>query len=179
MLALKHTVDPANVPEAAAPGETPSQYVVRLAREKASDVAKRNEGALVIGGDTVVVRGGEIIEKPLGSEDAVRMLSGLSGNDHQVYSGLALVGPDRRVVSEAAVARVRFRQVSDADIRAYVATGEPLDKAGAYGIQGLGSALVESIDGDYFTVVGLSVALLVRLLEELGYCYRFGRLVPR
>ena len=132
--------------------------------------------ALVIGGDTVVVRDGEVLEKPGDPTHAVQMLRSLSGRDHVVLSGLAIVAPGGRTASGVAQASVRFRQAEDPDLEAYVATGEPLDKAGAYGIQGLGSALVESIEGDYFTVVGMSVALLVELLSDLGLRYAFGRL---
>jgi septum formation protein len=124
-----------------------------LARSKAEAVATRHPGALVVGGDTVVVQGGRVLGKPADAEDAVTMLLSLSGESHDVLSGLALCGGGR-TVSEVARAQVRFRGFGEAEALAYVGTGEPLDKAGAYGIQGLGAALVEEIRGDYYSVVG-------------------------
>lgn len=143
----------------------PGELVGRLAERKAADVLRENPDAVVVGSDTVVALGGEIFGKPKGGEDAARMLRRLSGREHTVYTGVAVLSARRSdsFVSETAV---RFRALDDELIRRYVATGEPLDKAGAYGIQGRGALLVDSIEGDFFTVMGLPVARLAALLAE-------------
>ena len=174
MLGLSFTVSPADVEERREPGEAPLGYVERLSREKALAVSPACASALTIAGDTIVVLDGRVLEKPADREEAAAMLASLSGCVHTVYSGLALARGGR-VASRVARARVAFRHVGRELIDSYVETGEPLDKAGAYGIQGYGSALVERIEGDYFTVVGLSVAAFVELLPELGLEYRPGR----
>jgi septum formation protein len=177
---LEHTVDPARVPETLLPGETPEVHVERLAREKARAVAARHPGALVLAGDTEVVDGGRVLGKPRDEAHARSMLRKLSGRGHRVVTGLALAGPGPdELRSRWDTAEVTFRDLSDADVEAYVATGEPMDKAGAYGIQGLGGALVTRVEGDYYTVVGLPVSGLVALLEEAGWRYAFGKLVRR
>lgn len=179
-LGLAHTVDPSHIPETLLPGETPEVHVERLSREKAGEVAARHPGSLVLAGDTVVVRDGEILGKPRDPEDAREMLRSLSGREHRVVSGLALAGPGREdLVSRHDTARVVFRTLTESDIAAYVATGEPLDKAGAYGIQGMGGALVTRVEGDYYTVVGLPLSGLVALLAAAGWRYGFGELTPR
>lgn len=174
MLGLSFTVSPAGVEERRGSGEGPLAYVDRLSREKARAVSSAGASALTIAGDTVVVLDGRVLEKPADKEEAAAMLVALSGRVHEVCSGLALARRSK-VVSRVARARVAFRRVGRGMIDSYVETGEPLDKAGSYGIQGYGSALVEWIDGDYFTVVGLSVAAFVGLLPELGLAYRPGR----
>ena len=131
-------------------------------------------GEVVLGGDTVVTLDGEIMGKPSGPEEAEGMLLRLAGRTHNVASGLALVLPSGDVRSGVSTTEVTFRHFSPEVARAYVATGEPLDKAGAYGIQGLGAALVTEIRGDYYSVVGLPVALLLRLFEESGWQYAFA-----
>ncbi|HSG47027.1 MAG TPA: nucleoside triphosphate pyrophosphatase [Longimicrobiales bacterium] len=178
-LGLVHTVCPSHIPETVLPGETPEAHVERLSREKAAEVAARHLGALVLAGDTVVVRDGEILGKPRDPEDARAMLRSLSGREHRVVSGLALAGPGAgEIVSRHDTARVVFRELAEADIAAYVATGEPLDKAGAYGIQGMGGVLVTRVEGDYYTVVGLPLSGLVALLAAAGWRYGFGGLLP-
>ena len=177
MLGLRFDVDPPRVPELLTPGESASEYVERLAREKALMVHGRSPDALVIAGDTVVVLGPELLEKPSDEEEAVSMLVRLAGRTHQVASGLAVVDPTGEVRSGVGISKVTFRSFDPSVALAYARTGEPLDKAGAYAIQGVGAALVERIEGDYFTVVGLSVALLVRLLGQLDWHYAFGTLV--
>ena len=178
-LGIPHEVHPARIPEEERPGETPGEHVERLAAAKARAVAASHADALVLGGDTVVVLGGVLLGKPADEEEAVRMLLSLSGRDHTVVSALALAGPagaEPRVVTRTA--RVEMRAFDEADASAYVATGEPMDKAGAYGIQGAGAALVSRVDGDYYTVVGLPVSGLVDLLAEAGWRYGFGGLGP-
>ena len=176
MLGLSFSVVPADVEERRKQGEPPRRYVERLSREKVRRVAAAHADALVIGGDTVVWADGRVLEKPRHGAEAVRMLASLSGSEHRVYSGLA-VAAGGRIASNVATARVRCRTLTREVIEAYVATGEPLDKAGAYGIQGRGASLVESIAGDYYTVVGLSVAALVRLVPSVGFEYRSDGLV--
>lgn len=191
-LGIDHDSCPAAVDESPIPGEAPDTHVERLARAKAEAVAgavasgsngprgdKRAEPTLVIGGDTVVVLDGEILGKPRSEDQAVAMLSALAGREHVVFSGLAVVesqGPARtlRVASSVVASTVRFRAFDTGHASAYVATGEPMDKAGAYGVQRLGSALVSGMDGDFFAVMGMSVAALVELLERLGWRYEFG-----
>jgi septum formation protein len=168
MLGIPVVVKPSHVPEIHSPGESPATYTVRLARAKASGVS----GEWVLGADTTVVLDGELLEKPGDADDAVRMLSVLQGRTHEVVTAVALVAGG--VVRERVdVTRVTFRPMQPDFLRAYVATGEPMDKAGAYGIQGYGAALVERIDGDFFGVMGLPVRLVLELLAEAGWEYRF------
>ncbi len=174
MLGLTFTVEPTHIPEDVLVGETPEAHVERLSRNKALAAARMRPDAVVIGGDTVVVLDGEILGKPTGPEDAVAMLLRLQGRCHMVASGLALVLPSGQVRSGVATTEVLFRDFRPEIARGYVRTGEPLDKAGAYGIQGLGAALVSEIRGDYYTVVGLPIPLLLSLMEECGWEYRFG-----
>ncbi len=174
MLGLSFTVSPAGVEERREPGEAPLRYVERLSQEKARAVSPADPGALTIAGDTIVVLNGRVLEKPANREEAAAMLASLSGRVHSVYSGLALA-LGARTAFRAAKARVAFRDIGRELIDSYVGSGEPLDKAGGYGIQGCGSALVKRIEGDYFAVVGLSVAAFVELLPEFGLTYRPGR----
>jgi septum formation protein len=178
MLGLAHEVQPADVDEAPLPGEDPAAHVERLARAKAERVAADRPDALVIGGDTVVVLDGEVLGKPARRQDAVAMLMRLAGRDHIVFSGLALTAPGGATHAAVSRTRVRFRAFDEFTARRYVGTGEPMDKAGSYGIQGFGAALVDSIDGDFFTVVGFPIPDLIRLLERAGWRYAFGSLEP-
>ncbi len=177
MLGLSFRVVPADVEERIGAVESPHDYVERLSREKVSEVLARCPGALVVGGDTVVVMDGRVFEKPEGPAEAVEMLASLAGRTHRVYSGLA-VSANGKVESRVARAGVTFRPATREMIERYVETGEPLDKAGSYGIQGYGAALVDRIEGDYYTVVGLSVATLVSLLPSVALEYRPGAIVP-
>lgn len=172
-LGLAFEVVPASVDERALAGEAPAAHVERLAVEKARAVAAARPEAVVVGGDTVVVLDGEILTKPGDAAEATRMLLRLQGREHRVETGLAVVAPGDRSHSAVVGADVVFRPFDRDTAAAYVATGEPLDKAGAYGIQGYGSVLVESISGDYFAVVGLPLARLVMLLDLLGLRYDF------
>ncbi len=168
MLGIEATVRPSHVPEVPLPGELPVPYAERLARSKALSV----EGRYVLAADTIVVLGREVLEKPVDAADAVRMLMRLSGRTHEVVTAVALAHRGEvRVKTD--ITKVKFRAITPALAEAYVATGEPMDKAGAYGIQGYGAALVERIEGDFFGVMGLPVRLVLALLEERGVGYRF------
>jgi nucleoside triphosphate pyrophosphatase len=169
MLHLPVLVRPANVPEQPLPREAPLVYARRLAREKARAVP----GRLVLGADTIVVLDGAIVEKPLDDDDALRMLTALQGRTHTVVTAVCLIADrvEHQAYDETAVT---FRRCDEATLRDYVATGEPRDKAGGYGIQGWGAALVERIDGDFFGVMGLPVRLVLELLDAAGFRYRFG-----
>jgi nucleoside triphosphate pyrophosphatase len=174
MLGIRHEIDPAHVDEDPGAGEEAEALAARLAREKAQAVSSRRAGQWVLGADTVVVIDGEILNKPTSPADAERMLARLAGRDHRVVTAVALVRDG--VVHEACdVTRVWFRPLSSDLIRAYVATGEPLDKAGAYGVQAAGAALVERIEGDFFGVMGLPLRLVVDLLGRAGMPYSFTR----
>lgn len=167
-------LDPEDVaPEGPPAGEDPLRAAEaaarRLAEAKAQAAAQEYPAACVIGADTIVVAAGRFLGKPRDPADASSMLRLLSGRHHHVVTGIAVLReqPSLRLV-ESAATRVWFRSLTDEEIGRYVATGEPLDKAGAYGIQGRAAAFVERIDGDYFTVVGLPLALLTVLLERAG-----------
>ena len=158
-------VETADVDETPRAGETPEAYVRRLAAEKARAVAARRPERLVLGADTTVVVDGDLLGKPAGAAEARAMLTRLQGRAHQVLTGVALVsGPWSRV--EAASTDVWFAPMTPRDIDRYVASGEPMDKAGAYGIQGRASRFITRIDGSYTNVVGLPVALVHALVAE-------------
>ena len=144
------------------------KYVKDLSRNKAIEVSKRlNEPSIVIAADTVVFQNGKVLEKPKNEEDAFSMLSSLSGNTHKVYSGICLINTyDDTVVTDCDCTEVRFSELNPRQIRNYINSGEPMDKAGAYGIQGLGGAFVEGIKGCYYNVMGLPLNKLYKALEE-------------
>lgn len=170
-LGLQFQVVPADVDEGpiAAAIRDPERLVSALAEAKAKSVSSKHPEALVIGADTVVVLDGAILGKPADEIEAKAMLARLSGRTHRVYTGVAVVhGRSRRTKVCAEVTGVTFGTLTAEVIERYVRTGEPLDKAGAYGIQGLGATLVERVDGCYFNVVGLPIYRLARLLEEFG-----------
>lgn len=168
MLGLPIRVVPSYIPEAPLPRETPLAYSKRLAREKSRAVP----GEFVLGADTIVVMDEHLLEKPADADDAVRMLMLLQGRSHEVISSVALAHNGKEEV-RTDITRVTFRHADEAYLRAYVATGEPMDKAGAYGIQGYGAALVEKVEGDFFGVMGLPVRLVLELLEQAGWSYKF------
>jgi septum formation protein len=169
MLGLSVIVTAADVQEIPLPNETPSGYSRRLARDKARAVP----GEYVLGADTIVVVDERIVEKPNDPADAVRILERLQGRRHEVITSVCLRADGAEHEAQDVTA-VYFRPASTEQLRAYVATGEPMDKAGAYGIQGYGAALVERIEGDFFGVMGLPVRLVLDLLERAGRPYRFG-----
>lgn len=170
MLGITFDVRPSHIEEVRRAGEAPRAYAERLAKEKALSVS----GDLVLGADTTVLLGETLLEKPRDEADALRMLRLLQGNTHEVISAVALVARGKAEIATD-VTRVTFRPADDDYLRAYIATGEPMDKAGAYGIQGYGAALVERIEGDFFGVMGLPLRLVLGLLEKAGHPYRFGR----
>ena len=170
-LGFRPIVDPSGADESFEPGTPPAELVERLAAVKAEEVAGRHPDAdLVLGADTTVVLGGEILNKPVDREDATRMLSALQGNWHVVYTGYALLAPmeNRRVVGHA-TSEVFIRAMSEAEIAAYIDTGEPMDKAGSYAIQAIGSLLVAQIKGDYTNIVGLPLPSVDAAWRELGW----------
>jgi septum formation protein len=173
LVGIAHEVVPADLDESVLPGELPDEHCERLARTKAEVVATRFPGAVTIGSDTIVVIDGAILGKPTDEADARRMLARLSGRTHEVHTAVA-VALGNEVRSGVERVRVTFRTLDARQIAAYVATGEPMDKAGAYGIQGYGATIVERVDGDYFAVMGLPLGRLVGLLRELGLVYEFG-----
>jgi septum formation protein len=174
------TVQPTNIPEMPLDGEAPKVFAERLAREKAWTIFKQRPNDFVLGADTVVVVGKEILGKPTNAADAVRMLRLLSGRAHQVTTGVCLMGPRQAASSEGNAGNkgealgdtrsettlVTMNEFSDEEIQGYIATGEPMDKAGAYAIQGMASRWIPKIEGDYSNVVGLPIALVYRMLRE-------------
>lgn len=174
-LGLRFTVRAADVDETPRAGEAPAGYVLRLAREKAAAVAKAEQGdGWVLAADTSVVVDGEILGKPLedqNGDDARRMLRLLSGREHEVLTGIALLesrGSETREATHVETSRVRMAALSEEEIAWYAATGEPRDKAGAYAIQGLGALFVEAVAGNYSNVVGLPIPAVYRLFAALG-----------
>ena len=177
LIGLAHEVRPADIDESYLEGETPEQHCERLARGKASALAGQvSRDAVIIGSDTIVVVDGLVLGKPSDAADAKRMLRMLSGRSYTVLTAVA-VARDARLESAVERVSVSFREIDDEEIAAYIATREPMDKAGAYGIQGYGATIVSRIEGDYFAVMGLALNLLVRLLARVGLRYEFGRLL--
>ena len=162
---IPFAIDPAHVRERPLANETPLDYAQRLARDKALAVFARHRDEVVLGADTVVVIDEHLLEKPADADDAARMLHLLSGRMHQVITGVCVLAPDFER-TEAEITQVSFGEISDEEIAAYIRTGEPMDKAGAYGIQGVASRWVPGVAGCYFNVVGLPVARVYRLLRQ-------------
>jgi septum formation protein len=169
---ISFLVQPADIDETPLANEAPQDYAERMAQEKAGTISQKRPQDLVLGADTIVVVDGAILGKPGDGEDACRMLRLLSGRNHRVITGVCLTksvasgkdNPDLRIASETTL--VTMVELSDDEISAYVATGEPMDKAGAYAIQGMASRWIPRIEGDYSNVVGLPVALVYRMLRE-------------
>jgi septum formation protein len=173
LVGISHEVRPPNIDETMRDGETPRRHAERLAREKASAIATRDPSLITIGADTIVVVNRKVLGKPRDTVQAAAMLKQLSGRQHTVVTAVA-VARGKKLRSAVEEVRVKFRKLHDDEIAAYIATGEPMDKAGAYGIQGYGATIVECVEGDYFAVMGLPLARLVGLLRDLGVKYRFG-----
>jgi septum formation protein len=182
---IPFTVQPADIDETPRENESAKDCAERLARDKARAVGETRPGEWVLGADTVVVVEGKILGKPSDTEDAARMLRLLSGREHEVITGVCLFPPNenrastelragsgwyarREMTSAAETTLVTMVEFSDEEIREYVATGEPMDKAGAYAIQGIASRWIPRIEGDYSNVVGLPVALVWRMLRTMG-----------
>ena len=155
------------VPEERQNAESAEDYVCRLARDKAVAVSA-GPGEFVLGADTTVVLDEHVLEKPRDAAAARHMLEMLSGREHEVITGICLRGPNGQVVDRA-ITRVRFLALTTREISDYIASGEPMDKAGAYGIQGRASKFIERVEGCYFNVMGLPVSLVYRHLKALGY----------
>jgi septum formation protein len=164
---IEFVVKPANIPEIPEANEPPRAFAERLAREKAHAVWSADESQCVLGADTVVVAGDELLGKPESENDAERMLRLLSGRVHEVTTGVCLLGRDFEDV-RSATTKVHFRKMREEEIRDYVRSGEPMDKAGAYAIQGGASRWVTKIEGDYSNVVGLPVELVLQMLRACG-----------
>jgi septum formation protein len=173
LVGIAHEVRPADIDERYLPGESPRNHAERLAREKAAKIHEPD--AVVIAADTIVVVDGDVLGKPRDEAEAAHMLKRLSGRVHTVMTAVAVAWRGR-VESGVEEVDVAFHTLSDADIAAYIATREPMDKAGAYGIQGFGATIVARVDGDYFAVMGLPLQRLARLLGRLGLRYNFGPL---
>ena len=171
LVGIPHEVRPADIDETYLAGEVPREHALRLAREKAERV--REPDAVVIGSDTIVVVDGEVLGKPSSDDDALRMLRRLGGRSHTVITAVAVAWKGR-ILADAETVEVTFHPLSDDEIRGYIATREPMDKAGAYGIQGFGATIVARVDGDYFAVMGLPLQRMVQLMRELGLRYPFG-----
>lgn len=169
MLGVKDLkVIPAVGEEVITDGMLPSEAVCSLSRAKAEEVSKLcKKDDVVIGADTIVSLDGEILGKPVDEQDAFRMLSALSGRIHNVFTGATVIRGNQ-LITEYERTLVRFRELSEREIRAYIATGEPMDKAGSYGAQGIGALLTESIEGDFFAVMGLPLCRLAKMLERVG-----------
>jgi len=173
LVGVKHVVSPADIDESVMPDESPVPHCERLARAKAHVLAERHPDAVVIAADTIVVLDGDILGKPRDAADARAIIARLSGRTHTVFTAMAVArgGRTESAVEEVAVT---FRTLTAEEIAEYVATGEPMDKAGAYGIQGYGATIVERIEGDYFSVMGLGLRRLVALIERVGLRYDFA-----
>jgi septum formation protein len=174
MLRIPFRVVPPDVDEHVLPGEQADAYVTRLSRVKAQAVVARAPDEVILAADTTVALRGRIFEKPTSPQNAVDMLEQLQGQTHKVLTSVA-VAQNGRIEQALDVTRVTFRRADHATLEDYVATGEPLDKAGAYAIQGLGAPLIERVEGDFFGVMGLPLRLALDLLAKFGRPYRFTR----
>jgi septum formation protein len=175
---IPFVAQPTDVPEIPREAEAPRAFAERMAREKALAVFRQRPDDFVLGADTIVVVEAQILGKPRDRDDAARMLRLLSGRTHQVITGVCLIGPQPRTENRklktgfedmrSETTLVTMDDLTDEDIRSYVSTGEPMDKAGAYAIQGMASRWVSRIEGDYFNVVGLPVSLVYKMVREHG-----------
>ncbi|HNR13126.1 MAG TPA: Maf family protein [Thermodesulfobacteriota bacterium] len=169
ILRLHFEVIPADVDETPLPGETPREHVARLSRAKAMVVAAKEQDRWIIAADTIVFLDGEILGKPVDAGESCRMLRKLSGREHTVMTGVFIVHPSKEQSFGTVVESfVKIKELSDAEISGYIATGEPFDKAGAYAIQGIGMFMVEKVRGSYTNVIGLPMCELVNALRQVG-----------
>lgn len=165
-LGIPHTVDPADIDESQEDESDPAALVLNLAAKKAMATSLRHSGSLVLGADTIVYLSGHVLGKPGDPDHAKEMLSKLSGKEHVVWTGVHLAIDGRALTGKAVASTVRFRHLARLEIESYVATGDPLDKAGSYGIQGAGLGMVESLNGCFYSVAGLPVAATIELLRD-------------
>jgi septum formation protein len=166
---IEFQVYPADIAEDRNPGEHPTEFACRLAREKAEKVARQFPASLVLGADTIVVVDNEILGKPSDAHDAARMLRLLSGRSHFVTTAVTLIAPGQFPLTRSCTAQVQFRALGADEIRHYVGGGEPMDKAGAYAIQGGAAPWVVRLEGDYSNVVGLPMPLVIEMLQQFGF----------
>ncbi len=168
-IGLRFEVEPSNYEEDIYPGLEPHELAQKISLEKAKAVASKHRNAIVIAADTFIVFGGQILGKPHTEKEARKMLETISGNSHSVITGFSIIDASKnKTLSKSVETKVYIRKLTPAEIDAYVKSKEPLDKAGAYAIQGLGAAIVERIEGDYFNVVGLPLSALTEALKEFG-----------
>lgn len=177
-IGLTFTVTPSNIDEVMDQSLEPSQVAMSLASQKCIDIATQTKhNSLVIGADTIVVKDNKLLGKPKNEQEAFDMLGDLNGEWHEVVTGICLCRTsDMKTISDFETTRVKIAKKSDEFLRSYIATREPFDKAGAYGIQGYGSLLVERIEGDFFNVMGLPVFRLSCMLEKIGHIINFDNL---
>lgn len=169
MLGIDLIIEPSAIDESCRPGETPREQALRLSLEKARDVSGKFPGIWVLGADTIVVVGGEVLGKPVGGEDARQMLQKLSGREHMVITAFALVCRHAGIeYSEAVESRVTFNRLDDDEIQWYIGTGEPYGKAGAYAVQGKAAAFIKEICGSHTNVIGLPLSEVVEALRKTG-----------
>ena len=174
LVGIDHEIRPADIDESYLPGERPNAHAERLARSKAETIASvAGPEVVTIGSDTIVVVDGDVLGKPRDRHHAKEMLRRLSGRSHVVMTGVAVAWRGQTLSGVEEVG-VTFRDLSDDEIDLYIDTGEPMDKAGAYGIQGFGATIVARVDGDYFAVMGLALNRLASLLRDAGLRYDFG-----
>jgi septum formation protein len=162
-------VQPAHIAEEQRAGETPLDYALRLSREKAEAVAQKLPGEFVLGADTIVVVEDRVLGKPRDREDAARMLRTLSGRGHSVTTAVTLIGPSGHTTTRAATTNVFFRELAEEEIQQYIATGEPMDKAGAYAIQGGAGRWAIRMEGEFSNVVGLPLTVVSEMLHASGF----------
>lgn len=167
-IAVPHHVQPADIDESRLPNELPDTYVRRLALEKARTVAALHPNQIILAADTTVVLDGQILNKPADRTDAAHMLGALAGRTHHVHTGVALISADREQTHVETTA-VTFTEIPATELEAYLATGDSLDKAGAYGIQGYAARWIARIEGDFFNVVGLPLVAVLRLLGQVSH----------
>jgi septum formation protein len=168
-IGLKFEVDASNCAEEIDPALVPEELVRRISIDKAKAVASRHKNAVIIAADTIGVIGKRVLGKPHTAAEARKMLAQISGKAHLVITGLTVLDTATdKTITKTVTTKVYIKKLTRAEIDAYVATGEPLDKAGAYGIQGLGAVIVEKIKGDYYNVVGLPLSALMEVLKEFG-----------
>lgn len=166
---LDFEIVPSHIPEVRAEGEAPEEYVARLSREKAAAIAREHHDRWIIAADTTVLLGEQLLEKPVDADDAKRMLATIAGRTHIVYTGVTVMNAARdHHDTRVAESEVRMLPLDAREIAWYVATGEPMDKAGAYAVQGIGAMFIDSIHGSYTNVVGLPLALLFQMLRRAG-----------